>query len=132
VDRLLPELDGVEATRRIMGEGDVAIVAFTGDAGDLLDRAVEAGAVGHVTKPFVEVELVKTVRDVLATRAREADRNAHHDRIRVMIEAMLGANRTEKEIVAAVHSMTGDPQPVEGLSAAIRLGARRLASLLRR
>src|SRR6187397_3140174 len=50
IDLNLPELDGVEATRRIMDERDVAIVAFTGDQGYLTDRAVEAGAVAHVTK----------------------------------------------------------------------------------
>src|SRR4026209_681238 len=48
IDLNLPELEGVEAPRRIMDERDVPIVAFTGHAGDRLDRAVEAGSVAHV------------------------------------------------------------------------------------
>jgi CheY-like chemotaxis protein len=57
IDLNLPELDGVEATRRIMDERNVPIVAFTGSAGDRLESAVEAGAVAHVAKPFVVVDL---------------------------------------------------------------------------
>jgi CheY-like chemotaxis protein len=110
IDLNLPELDGVEATRRILEERDVPIVALTGySAGDSIERAVEAGAVDHVTKPFSEAELVDTLRDVLATRRLDVERDAHHHHIRIMIEAMLRENRTEEEIVAVVRSMTGEP-----------------------
>jgi CheY-like chemotaxis protein len=112
IDLNLPELDGVEATRRILDERDVPIVALTGySAGDSIERAVEAGAVDHVTKPFSEAELVDTLRDVLATRRLDVERDAHHHHIRIMIEAMLRENRTEEEIVAVVRSMTGEPPP---------------------
>ena len=132
IDLNLPELDGVEATRRIMDEREVPIVAFTGSSGEGLDRAVEAGAVAHVAKPFVEIALVETLRGVLATRGLAAEREAEHDSIRVMIENMLRANHSEKEIIAAVHRMTGDPIPPGGLSTALRRGAAWLQSLLQR
>jgi CheY-like chemotaxis protein len=121
IDLNLPELDGVEATRRILEEREVPIVALTGYvAGDSIERAVEAGAVDHVTKPFSEAELVDTLRDVLATRRLEAERDAEHHYIRITIEAMLRENRSEKEIIAVVRSMTGEPVPPGELSAALR------------
>ena len=132
IDLNLPQLDGVEATRRIMDEREVPIVAFTGYAGDSIDRAVEAGAVAHITKPFIEAELVDTLRDVLATRRLEAERDADHHYIRITIETMIRENRTEKEIIAVVHSMTGVPAPPGELSTALRRCADWLRSLLKR
>ena len=97
IDLNLPELDGVEATRRILEEREVPIVALTGYvADDSIERAVEAGAVDHVTKPFSEAELVDTLRDVLTTRRLEAERDADHHNIRVTIEAMLRENPSRK------------------------------------
>src|SRR2546421_142135 len=58
-------LAGVEATRRILEERDVPVVALTGHStGDVVDRAVDAGVVGHVRKPFSETQLVSTVSGV--------------------------------------------------------------------
>jgi CheY-like chemotaxis protein len=60
----------VEATRLILDERDVPIVALTGHAnGDCVERAVEAGAVGHILKPFSEAQLVGTLAGVLTHRA---------------------------------------------------------------
>ena len=130
IDLNLPELDGVEATRRILEEREVPIVALTGYvAGDSIERAVEAGAVDHVRKPFSEAELVDTLRDVLATRRLEAERDADHHYIRITIEAMLRENRAEKEIIAVVRSMTGEPAPPGELSAALRRRAAWLRGL---
>ena len=132
IDLNLPELDGVEATRRIMDERDVPIVAFTGHVGDRLDRAVEAGAVAHVAKPFVAVDLVRTLRDVLAARRRKLELDADHHHVRVVIETMLRANHTERAIVAAVRRMTAEPRPAGELSTALRTSAAWLRRLLQR
>ena len=133
IDLHLPELDGVEATRRILHEREVPIVALTGHvAGESIQRAVDAGAVDHVTKPFSEAGLVGTLRDVLATRKLELEREAEHDYIRVVIEAMLRENRPEEEIVAVVWSMTGEHPPPGKLSAAFRAGASRLRGVFSR
>ena len=120
IDLDLPELDGVEATRRIMDERDVPIVAFTGYSGESIERAVEAGAVAHVTKPFIEAELVGTLRGVLAARRLRAERDADHHQIRCAIETMIREHRTEQEIIAAVHRMTGAPGPPNELLTALR------------
>lgn len=124
IDLHLPVLDGIEATRRILNERKVPIVALTGYVrGSSIQRAVEAGAVDHVTKPFSEAGLVDTLRGALAGQALDAEREAEHDYIRVRIEAMLRENRTEKEILAMVRSVTGEPAPPSGLSLALRRSA---------
>jgi CheY-like chemotaxis protein len=133
IDLHLPELDGVEATRRILDEREVPIVALTGYvAGDSIQRAVEAGAVDHVTKPFSGAGLVETLRDVLATRRLALEREAEHDYIRAVIEAMLRENRSEEEILAVVWSMTGEQPPPGKFSVVLRAGAVRLRGLFSR
>ena len=84
IDLNLPRLDGVEATRRILDERAVPVVALTGYAsGGAIERAREAGAVEHVTKPFSVPQLLRAVRAALAGRVEpEAD----HFALRVLIE----------------------------------------------
>ena len=103
IDLSLPLVDGVEATRRILDERDVPVVALTGHSrGDFVQRAVDAGAVGHVLKPFNRAELVATVSGALADRA---ERNEHERRhYLTMIESMLRAGHSEKEINSAVRA----------------------------
>ena len=77
LDLGLPRLDGVEATRQILRERDVPIIALTGRSTSLAMEAMEAGAVTFLRKPFVERELVDTVTTALASqlqKAREASR----------------------------------------------------------
>jgi response regulator NasT len=79
LDLGLPRLDGVEATRRILSERDVPIIALTGRSTSLAMEAIEAGAVTFLRKPFVERELVETVTTELAShleRKRDESRNA--------------------------------------------------------
>jgi CheY-like chemotaxis protein len=122
IDLNLPELDGVEATRRILAERSVPIVALTGYANTgAVDRAVAAGAVGHLTKPFSERGLVEVVRAALAGRldsAPEADQYA----LRILIEQLVRDGRTEREINAAVRRATGVAEP-RGSSRLARLSA---------
>jgi CheY-like chemotaxis protein len=80
LDLALPRLDGVEATRQILGERDVPIVALTGygtEADGIAERAVEAGATSVVQKPFADHAVVGAVNDALAAhtaRIRERSR----------------------------------------------------------
>ena len=103
IDLSLPLLDGVEATRRILDERDVPVVALTAHSrGDFVQRAVAAGAVGHVLKPFSRVDLVATVSGALADRA---DRDEQERRVYLtMIESMVRAGRPEREITRAVEN----------------------------
>jgi response regulator NasT len=103
IDLSLPLLDGVEATRRILDERDVPVVALTGhSAGDFVQRAVDAGAVGHVLKPFSRVELVATVSGALADRAERDEHERRHHLI--MIESMVREGFSEQEIARAINA----------------------------
>jgi CheY-like chemotaxis protein len=110
IDLSLPRLDGVEATRQILSERAVPIVALTGHRTGVVDRALEAGAVAHVLKPFRDSHLVETLTGVLAERA-EADAEAEHRHHLFMIERMVREGYSEREIAAAVE---GEHSPIAG------------------
>jgi response regulator NasT len=66
LDVKMPRLDGVEAARRILAKGFVPIVMLTAYGyGELISRAVDAGVVGFVVKPFKESALVEVLREAL-------------------------------------------------------------------
>ena len=100
IDLNLPRLDGVEATRQILHERAVPIVALTGHRTGCVERALEAGAVAHVLKPFHEADLVGTLTGVLADRA-EADAEAGNRSQLIRIESMMRNGYSEREIARA-------------------------------
>lgn len=109
IDLQMPDLDGVEATREILGEREVPIVALTGYAnGRLVDRAIAAGAVAHVLKPFQETHLVRTIAGALAAfvprKQRDAWALAEEDRRQefVKAESMVRDGYSKREISAAL------------------------------
>jgi CheY-like chemotaxis protein len=109
IDLNLPGVDGVEATRRILDERRMPIVALTGHrSGDFIERAIDAGAVAHVFKPFHEAHLVGTIRGALSTYAPDEQSEAvaldAGDTFQqlALIESMVRRNYSEREIVAAL------------------------------
>jgi CheY-like chemotaxis protein len=88
LDLALPGLDGVEATRRILAERDVPIVALTGRSRELAQQAVEAGAASYVLKPFHPDEVVEAIHDALATRAVRLARNESRRAIADLLELL--------------------------------------------
>ncbi|WP_431209256.1 response regulator [Puia sp. P3] len=64
MDVQMPEMDGLEATRKIRLEIDAAIpiIAFTANAikGDT-DKCLAAGMNDYVSKPFEEARLIRTI-----------------------------------------------------------------------
>ena len=70
MDITMPDMDGIEATRRILhldGNARIIMVTSHGQEQMVLD-ALDAGAKGYVLKPFRPDKLENTIRDVL-TRA---------------------------------------------------------------
>jgi AmiR/NasT family two-component response regulator len=66
LDVKMPRLDGVEAARRILAGGFVPIVMLTAYGyGELISRAVDAGVVGFVVKPFKESTLIEALHEAL-------------------------------------------------------------------
>ena len=67
LDWILPEMDGLEITRRIRSEGnDVPVIVLTGKDG-LSDKVVslDSGADDYITKPFATEELLARIRAVI-------------------------------------------------------------------
>jgi response regulator NasT len=106
IDLNLPGIDGVEATRQILSERTVPIVALTGQRAGIVERALEAGAVAHVAKPFDEGQLVGTITDVLAERAT-ADAQAKQRHYLIMIESLSRDGYSEHEIAARIRTLRG-------------------------
>ena len=69
LDLGLPRMDGIEATRRILAERDVPIVALTGRSHDLAEQAVREGATSYLQKPFSHADVVSALLDALAIHA---------------------------------------------------------------
>ena len=73
LDVLMPGMDGVEVCRRIRSEPawtDIPIIFLSAaDDKDLIVRALKAGGVDYVTKPFNHAEMVLRVRTHLALKA---------------------------------------------------------------
>jgi two-component system sensor histidine kinase/response regulator len=72
LDALMPGMDGFEVCRRIRIQPDLAgiPIIFLSAADDkaFIVRALEAGAVDYVTKPFNQTELISRVRTHLALK----------------------------------------------------------------
>jgi two-component system sensor histidine kinase/response regulator len=83
LDVLMPGMDGLEVCRRIRENPEwkhiPVIFLSAADDKDLIVRALEAGGVDYVTKPFNQAEMVSRVRTHLALKAA-------HDRLKQLAE----------------------------------------------
>jgi len=101
LDVHLPDLSGLELQERIAGDRmDMPIIFITG-YGDVpvSVRAMKAGAVEFLTKPFSDEVLLKAIRDALershAAFGRESERRSLHDRYTSL-------SSREREVMALV------------------------------
>ncbi|MBW3593098.1 MAG: response regulator [Actinobacteria bacterium] len=86
LDVKMPELDGIEAARRILAERPIPIVMLTAYGQDeLVSRAVEAGVFGYLVKPFRESDLLPAIH---AARARHAELQALREEAESLAEAL--------------------------------------------
>jgi sigma-B regulation protein RsbU (phosphoserine phosphatase) len=83
MDILMPEMNGIEATKRIKeteGLQDIPIVVVTGSTEEMdLDQAFLAGANDYITKPFKRTELLVRIRSALALK-QEMDKRKSRER----------------------------------------------------
>jgi two-component system alkaline phosphatase synthesis response regulator PhoP len=102
LDLGLPQLDGLDVTRRLRREADVPIIMLTA-RDDETDKLIglELGADDYVTKPFSPRELVARVRAVL----RRRDRADADDVLRVG-ELELDLPRMRLEVAGRVVELT--------------------------
>jgi two-component system, sensor histidine kinase and response regulator len=73
LDMLMPGIDGCEVCRQIMANPewrDIPVIFLSAsDDKDFIIRALDAGGVDYITKPFNQAELVSRVRTQLALKA---------------------------------------------------------------
>jgi DNA-binding response OmpR family regulator len=81
LDVMLPEVDGLEITRRLRSEGATPVILLTARRSEA-DRieGLELGADDYVVKPFSPQELVSRVRAVLR-RTQRVDRPGAHSQV---------------------------------------------------
>ncbi len=86
LDVKMPGLDGIEAASRIAESHGAAVVILTAfSQRDLIDRAVEAGALAYLVKPFQRSELVPAVE---VARARHREMRALADQAQTLADRL--------------------------------------------
>ena len=86
LDIKMPGLDGIEAASRIAEAHDAAVVILTAfSQRDLIERAVEAGALAYLVKPFQRSELVPAVE---VARARHREMRALTDQAQTLSDRL--------------------------------------------
>ncbi len=83
MDIMMPDMDGVEACRRIKGDRryrDLPILMVTAmKAGAFLETAFAAGAVDYVTKPINRLELLTRIGSALKLKREMDQRKAREE-----------------------------------------------------
>jgi len=98
LDVLMPGLDGFEVCRQIRAQAALAeipiIFLSAADDKSFIVRALEAGGVDYVTKPFNQAELVSRVRTHLALKqARDRLRQLAEDKDELLGICLLYTSR---------------------------------------
>jgi two-component system, response regulator PdtaR len=94
LDVRMPELDGIEAARQIVGAHPIPIVivsAYTERS--LVQRAADAGAYGYLSKPFREGDLVPAIS---TARARFDELAAARGEVENLTEALAARKSIER------------------------------------
>lgn len=104
LDLTMPEMDGLEFTRRLRQEKNTPIIMLTARVEEL-DRVIglELGADDYVTKPFSPREIVARVRAVL----RRVQPESHSPEVLRIGELEL--DRDEHKVIASDHSIDVTP-----------------------
>jgi response regulator NasT len=94
LDVKMPQLDGIEAARRILAERPIPVVivsAFT--ESKLVNRAAEAGVFGYLAKPFREADLMPAIA---TARARFGELAAVREEVDSLADALAARKAIER------------------------------------
>jgi two-component system, response regulator PdtaR len=94
MDVKMPNLDGIEAARRILADSPLPIVMLTAyDQQELVSRAIEAGVFGYLVKPFRESDLLPAIQ---TARARYAELETLREEADSLAEALAARKAIER------------------------------------
>ena len=94
LDVKMPQLDGIEAARRILDERPIPIVMLTAyGQQELVSRAIEAGVFGYLVKPFRETDLLPAIQ---TARARYDELSALREEAESLSEALAARKSIER------------------------------------
>jgi response regulator NasT len=94
MDVKMPNLDGIDAARRILEERPIPIVMLTAyGQEELVSRAVEAGVFGYLVKPFRESDLLPAIH---TARARHEELAALREEADSLAEALAARKTIER------------------------------------
>jgi FixJ family two-component response regulator len=142
LDVRLPELSGLDV-QALLAEAEISIpIVFITGHGDIpmAVKAMRAGAVSFLTKPFREQDLLDAIRDALQ---RDSHRRQREDQIRDLRSRFNALTDREKETVALITAGLMNKQAAGELGVSEvtvkvhrhnimkKLGARSLADLVR-
>ena len=86
LDIKMPGMDGIEVARRIAASHAAAVVILTAfSQRELIDQAIEAGALAYLVKPFQRSELVPAVE---IARARHREMRAITDQAQTLADRL--------------------------------------------
>jgi two-component system, response regulator PdtaR len=94
LDVKMPQLDGIEAARRILDERPIPIVMLTAyGQQELVSRAIEAGVFGYLVKPFRETDLLPAIQ---TARARHEELAALREEAASLADALAARKAIER------------------------------------
>jgi response regulator NasT len=100
MDVRMPELDGIEACRRIIAERPLPVIMLTAFADShLVERALAAGAFSYLVKPFRETDVIPALRAAVTRHAE-------------LLEARRTVGGSERSISVGLRSQGGFVWPV--------------------
>lgn len=102
LDVALPDLDGLELQRRLAEQPDLPIIFITGFADvPTTVRAMKAGAVEFLTKPFTDEALLSAIRHALDTSRTVMIQQAELQTLRERYESLKSRERQVMALVVA-------------------------------
>jgi DNA-binding NarL/FixJ family response regulator len=115
MDLRMPQIDGIEATRRIRDQAaGSAVIILTGEGDDVsLGRAIEAGAHGYVRKTAAVAEVADAIRKASSGTPLHAPAELNKT-----LKTMRTRTRADKELQRRVDRLT--PRELQILSAMAR------------
>ena len=110
VDWKMPEMDGLETTRRIRSDIDAKIpilLISAYDWSDIEDQAREAGASGFVTKPLFRSTLYEKINDLIGKESVSTEPEDDYSDLQGLNILVAEDNDVNWEIISALLSMFG-------------------------